>query len=182
MHQRRCRTSRRTVTAVCATGLAALAGCIDAPFGDSGPESYTYAITLDDGDDGITASIDPSGDVEDVITVEVGDEVTFEVENRRDEPTVFHNHVPHEETTVEAGETATMTFTPTEERIGSHEVEVFDAESSDGTDDHHDDAGTDNAETTEGTHGETTEGGHDDGHDAEEIYVILTVEVRPAGS
>lgn len=182
MHQRRRRTRRRTVLAVGATGLAALAGCIDAPFGDSGPESYTYAITLDDGDGEITASIDPSGDVEDVITVEVGDEVTFEVENRRDEPTVFHNHVPHEETTVEAGETATMTFTPTEERIGSHEVEVFDAESSGGTDDHHDDAGTDSAETTEGTHGETTEGGHDDGHDAEEIYVILTVEVRPAGS
>lgn len=171
------RRSRRTILSAGAASIAATAGCISAPFGETGPEERTYSIVLQESGGDITASVDPAGDVSDVVQVRVGDDVTFEVENERDSPTVFHNHVPHEEMTVDAGGNAEMTFTPTEERVGTHEVEVFDAEHAsddgghdDGEDDGHDDGGDD---------------GHDDGddggHDAEEIYVILTVEVRPAG-
>lgn len=173
------RRSRRCLLTIAATGLASIAGCIDTPFGDDGPESKRYDVILEESAGDVTASVDPAGDVEDVIQVRVGDDVTFEIDNRRETPTVFHNHVPHEEVTIPAGESASMTFTPAESQIGTHEVEVFDADEAntagEGEDGHDDDGHEDDGH-------EDDDHDDEDGHAADDVFVILTVEVRPSGT
>lgn len=181
------RLSRRSVVTIGATGLASLGGCISLPFGRGGPEELTFEITLRGSDGEITASIDPAGDVEDVVQINVGDDVTFEFVNERDHPTGIHNHAIDEEVVIDQGTTHTTAFTPTEEMVGRHEVEAFDAE---GSGDHGHEEGTptdtdhhEETPTEEEHHEETsTTDEHGSGeHSGQEEFVILTVEVRPSG-
>lgn len=187
------RRSRRSVLAITAAGVAGLAGCVSFPFGGGGPQERAFEITLRESDNGIAASIEPAGDVEDVIQVTAGDDVTFDFHNERDHPTGVHNHVTDEEAVIEPGSTHTMTFSPTEEMIGRYDVEAFDAghAGDDGhgedttTGEHHEEGSSDedHEEDDHGDHEGDSHGDHEEGnHGGQEGFVIVAVEVRPSGS
>lgn len=146
---------RRTVLGSGVAGLVALAGCLDNPFGSSGPRERTYEITVSRSGEALAVSIEPSSDVEDVVQVNVGDTVTFDIVNDAGAPVGIHNHATDEEIVVEAGGERTTEFEATESMTGRHEIEGWIAE---------DDSGT-----AEGEHGE-------------DATALAVLEVRPRGS
>lgn len=145
--------------------LAALAGCTNLPGVDGGgPQERTFDITIREENGALAATIEPTQGAEGVIQVNVGDDVTFELENTLNHDVGVHNHAADQEVTVEAESTHTMRFTPTESEIGRHELEAFEVEG------HQED-----------DHNETgTEDGHDDGE--HEGVAVAVIEVRPQGS
>lgn len=137
--------SRRALLAAGLAGAASTAGCLGrfTP-GGSGSRTLTYELTLTGSTPDPDLEISPAPDVEGVISIGVGDEVTLEVTNGLDAAFAVHNHVTDEETTVEAGDTATQSFEVIEAMVGRHELEGFvsDGEGEDGEGEHGDQATT----------------------------------------
>lgn len=150
------RLARRGVLTTGGAVLAALAGCTNLPgVGGGGPQELAFDITIREENGALTATIEPKQGAEGVIQVNVGDDVTFELENTLDHDVGVHNHATDQEVTVEAGSTHSMQFTPAEAEIGRHELEAFEVEVD-------------------------QEGGHDDGE--HEGVSVAVIEVRPQGS
>lgn len=145
-------TSRRTVLAAGATTVAATSGCLGAlsPGGQgSGERSIEFTLSGSPSEPSVAIAPEPS--VEGVATVGVGDEVTFEYTNDLGSDFGVHNHVTDSEVVVEAGATASESFTVIEAMVGRHDIEGFEADE-----------------------GSETEGGHGD-----EAMSLAVVEVRP---
>lgn len=171
-------TGRRSFLAGVA-GVAAVAGCLDLAGGGDGPQELSYEVTLTEQDGELAATVTPSGDVTDVVRVNVGDEVTFAFANERDGPTGVHDHVTDAEFVVEPGATHEETFTPSSGQVGRHEVEAFPASSGG---DHHGTATDHDHDGTATDHDGGTATGDGGGDHGAESTVVAVVEVRPQGS
>lgn len=169
--------TRRTVVTIGGVGLAALAGCTSLPGGgESGPQERTFEITIREENGALAATIEPQSEAEGVIQVNVGDDVTFTLENTLDHGVGVHNHVTDQEVTIEAGSSRTMEFTPTEEQVGRHELEAFE---SDHQEDDHGES-EDGHDENEDEHDET-ETDHDESEDDHGGTSLAVIEVRPQG-
>lgn len=133
--------------------MASVAGCLGDFSGSSGPRERTFQLTIDESGGSLDARIEPEGDVEGVVQVNVGDTVTFDVVNEAGTPVGVHNHATGEEVVIEGGGESTMEFEASEAMTGRQEVEGWLAS---------DDSG---------------EGGH-----GGSATTLLVVEVRPRGS
>jgi hypothetical protein len=205
--QRPTKVTRRSALVVGLSGVAALAGCSDAPSGRKETATATYDLTVSRADSELQLDVSPSGTVSDVIQLNAGRDVTFVISNDADTPVGFHNHVSQDEFVLGAGESRSIEFSLTDDMVGRHEIEGWVAaeanehgEESDGhgdeeskTMDEHEEEVHSN-ETTEESHSEheeethAEESGGEDTHDGEdehhgdETVSLAVVEVRPAGS
>lgn len=147
--------TRRHFVLAMGSAMLSLAGCNGRGRSDSGPQEREYTLTITTEGDTIHLQIEPAGEVEDVIQVNVGDTVTFTVVNNTAAPIGFHNHATDAEIILEPGEERVMTFEATDAMTGRQEIEGWVADSND--------------EVSDGDHG----------GDASTLAII---EVRPRGS
>lgn len=124
--------------------LVPLAGCSDGETESSGPQERSYTLTITSDSDTLEMQIDPAGDVEDVIQINVGDTVKFTVENEADSPVGFHNHANDEQVVIDAGGAHETSFEATEAMTGRQEIEgwIATADGDDSGDGHGGDATT----------------------------------------
>lgn len=167
--------TRRSVVVGGTAGIVSLAGCLDTFTGGSGSRSRTFECRISRAGEKLAMTVEPEGDVEGVVEVQVGDEVTFEFTNATDAEVGVHNHVNDGEVTIDAGGTHAMAFEVTDDMVGRHEIEGWITGSAGG---HHEETTEDghhDEETTTETHHHEDEGDHG------ETVTLLVVEVRPAG-
>lgn len=147
---------RRTFLGASGSTMLVLAGCLGQSE-PSGPQHRSYTLTITQPGDTLELQIEPSGEVADVIQINVGDTVEFAILNEADVPVGFHNHANDAEIVIDPGEQREMSFEATEAMTGRQEIEGWVAEGE------HDE---------EGAHG---------GHGGEATALAI-IEVRPRGS
>lgn len=140
--------------------MLTLTGCLGNGSDRGGPEQRTYTLTLTRSGETVEMTVDPAGEVADVIEINVGDTVEFTIVNEADAPVGFHSHANDAELVVDAGEERVMTFEATEAMTGRQEIEGWVARRGDGG---------------EGGGGEPN-GGHGDA-----ATTLAVIEVRPRG-
>ncbi|WP_299332132.1 hypothetical protein [Haloplanus sp.] len=183
-------TSRRHYLAAGATVLALFAGCTGDSTGSAEAEQRSFELTVTRSDGSLASSLTPTAETRDVVTVSVGETITFEIRNRTPDAVGFHDHATGAEFTIPSDGDRTWELAPTASAVGRHTVEAYtipgtdergDTETHAGGEDHghdHDDGhshGTANAE--ENSHHGSARTTAD--HHRSDTATVLTVAVRP---
>lgn len=167
--------SRRAVLGASASALASLAGCLGNSSGGNQPEEREFDLTITRSGGALDATLDPESDTPGVVTVGVGDSVTFAVTNEASVPVGLHDHATDSELVLEPDASQTLQFTPTDSMVGRHEIEGYATEGG-GGDDHGGDHDHDHGD---GSTAQETSGSDDTGGHGGETVTLLTVEIRP---
>lgn len=190
--------SRRELVGASVCTLASLAGCLGGSSGADGTDEHEFDLTITRSDGELGITLEPESDTPGVVTVGVGDSVTFTIINDANIAVGLHDHATDRELVLEPDASQTLQFTPTDSMVGRHEIEGYRATGDGGGDDHGDDDhggdhdhgggdnhgddhghGQDDSTGEETATGDDTAASDDTGGHGGETVTLLTVEIRP---
>jgi hypothetical protein len=186
--------SRRELVGASVCTLAGLAGCLGSSSGADGTDEHEFDLTVTQSDGELGVTVEPERNTPGVVTVGVGDSVTFTIINDANIAVGLHDHATDRELVLEPDASQTLQFTPTDSMVGRHEIEGYratgdgdhDHEHGHGDDDHGDDDhgddhdhGHDDSIEEETAAGDDTAASDDAGGHGGETVTLLTVEIRP---